>query len=156
MGMAKPARKRRRGLGRVMLELIRPGVLLPVLIGVAVLAGLLAFGDVSSIVALASTFQRVYLLYFLLLTLGYEALRLAVWHYLLGALDIRVPLRTQVFTFTAGEVTRDLPIGNYVPDYLLQQSHGTDFGSALERSAWWPGYGALSVVRKTQTPFQAE
>jgi uncharacterized membrane protein YbhN (UPF0104 family) len=47
---------------------------------------------------------------------------------LLKALDIHVPLRTQVFTFAAGEVTKSMPIGNYFQNYLLQQSKGTDFG----------------------------
>jgi uncharacterized protein (TIRG00374 family) len=89
---------------------------------------------VAEIVPLVERFQRVYLLYFLLLSLAYEIVRCAEWHFLLRALGIRAPLRTSIFTFTVGEVTRDLPIGNYVPAYVLQRGQGTDFGLASSAS----------------------
>ena len=39
-----------------------------------------------------------------------------------------MPLRTQIFVFAIGEITKLLPIGNYFQNYLLQESKGTDFG----------------------------
>jgi uncharacterized protein (TIRG00374 family) len=110
--------------------LLRPTVVVPLVVGVAILAALLAFGDPGQVITLARSFQHVYLLFFLLALAAYEAVRCAQWHFMLTALGIRVPWRTQVFTFIAGEVTRDLPAGNFIPDYLLRQSHGTDFGLA--------------------------
>jgi uncharacterized protein (TIRG00374 family) len=111
-------------------RLFRAQVILPLILGAAVLLGLLAFGDVRKILALMESFQHVYLLYFLLLMVAYEILRCAEWHFMLLSLGIRVPLRTQVFTFITGEVSKDLPVGNFIPDYVLQRSQGTDFGLA--------------------------
>lgn len=110
--------------------LLRPRSLLSIILGALLLAGLLAFGDVKRALKLMESFQLVYLLYFLLLMALYEALRCTLWHRLLCALEIRVPLGEQVLTFLIGEVTKILPIGNYVPDYLLQHFEGTDFGLA--------------------------
>jgi hypothetical protein len=80
------------------------------------------------VLAVMEGFQHVYLLYILLAMVAYEVARCAQWHVLLSALEIRVPLRTQVFTFLGGEVTKHLPLGNYVANYLLRQSVGTAFG----------------------------
>jgi uncharacterized protein (TIRG00374 family) len=113
-----------------MKRLLRPSVLVPLVIGVALLAALLGFSNAGQVVARMASFQRAYLVPFLLLMVAYEAVRCVQWHFLLGALGIRVPLRTQVFTFATGEVTKSLPVGNFFPDYVLQRSKGTDFGLA--------------------------
>jgi uncharacterized membrane protein YbhN (UPF0104 family) len=75
-----------------------------------------------------SGFQRLYLLYFLLLMIVYEVVRGVQWHYSLKRLDLHVPLGTQIFAFALSEVTKALPIGNYFQNYVLQQSKGADFG----------------------------
>jgi uncharacterized protein (TIRG00374 family) len=113
-----------------MRRLLRPSVVLPLILGVAVLAGLLAFSNVGTVAALMAGFRPRYLVYFVLLILVYEAVRCTQWHFMLRSLGVDVPLRTQVFTFATGEVTKDLPVGNFVPDYLLQSAQGTDFGLA--------------------------
>ena len=113
-----------------MKRLLRPSVLLPLILGLAVLVGLLTFSDTPRVVGLVASFRPRYLLYFLLLMLAYEAVRCAQWRFMLHSLGVRVSLRTQVFTFVAGEVTKDLPAGNFVPDYLLRSAQGTDFGLA--------------------------
>jgi uncharacterized protein (TIRG00374 family) len=73
-------------------------------------------------------FHKIDLLYVLLLMIGYEVVRGTQWHFLLTSMGIHVPVRTQIFVFAAGEITKSLPIGNYFQNYLLQQSKGTDFG----------------------------
>jgi uncharacterized protein (TIRG00374 family) len=111
-------------------SLARPNVLIPAVVAVALLLALLAFGNPRQIGTLLAGFQVFYLLYFFLVMVAYEAVRCAQWHFMLTALGIRVPLQTQVFSYISGEVTKDLPIGNFFPDYVLQRSKGTDFGLA--------------------------
>lgn len=112
----------------MMKKLFRPKVLIPVILAAAVIAALLAFADVRKVLALMAGFNRLYLVYFMLLMVAYEGVRCVQWHYLLTHLGVRVPLRTQVFAFALGEVTKSLPIGNYFQNYLLTESKGTDFG----------------------------
>lgn len=111
-----------------MKKLLQPKVLIPLILSVALLVALLAFADIKTVVALIVGFQKIYLLWFLLLMVVYEVVRGAQWHVLLRALDIRVPLRTQIFAFAGGEITKSMPIGNYFQNYLLQQSKDADFG----------------------------
>lgn len=113
-----------------MKRLVRPQTVLALIFGAALLVGLLAFSDVRRVAGLMASFQHVYVVYFLLVMLAYELVRLAQWHFLLLSLGIQVPPRTQIFTYITGEVTKDLPVGNFVPDYVLQRSQGTDFGFA--------------------------
>jgi len=111
-----------------MKKVLQPKVLIPLILSIAIIVALLTFSNVQKVLALMESFQKLYLLYFLLLIAAYEVVRGAQWHFLLKGLDIHVPLRTQIFTFAAGEVTKSMPIGNYFQNYLLQQSQGTDFG----------------------------
>jgi glycosyltransferase 2 family protein len=113
---------------KLLTRLTRPAVLIPLVLGAATLVLLFTLSDAHKILADVLAFQRRYLLYFLLLMGVYFALRAVQWHYLLRALDIRAPLRTQLFAFSLGEITKSLPIGNYFQNYLLLESHGTDFG----------------------------
>jgi uncharacterized protein (TIRG00374 family) len=112
----------------MMSQLLRPSVVIPTLLSVAILAALLGVSNMAQVIAVMEGFQHSYLLYVLMATVAYEAVRCVQWHVLLTALEIRVPLRTQVFTFLAGEVTKHLPLGNYVSNYPLRQSLGTAFG----------------------------
>ena len=111
----------------MMSKLLRPSVVIPTLLSVAILAALLSVSNMAQVIAVMEGFQHSYLLYVLVATAAYEAVRCVQWHVLLTALEIRVPLRTQVFTFLGGEVTKHLPLGNYVSNYLLRQSVGTAF-----------------------------
>lgn len=109
-------------------RLLRPNVLIPFVLSVALLAILLAFGNPVKVGRLLVRFQHSYLLYLLLLATLMEGLRAAQWCVLLDALDVRVPPRAQVFAFLAGEVTKYAPLGNYFPNYLLQRTDDLDFG----------------------------
>jgi hypothetical protein len=103
-------------------------VVLLFLLSLAVIGALLWFGDIKKVGALIEHFQRIYFLWFLLLMLAHEALRTALWVYLLRALCLDVPLRTAVFAFAAGEAAKFVPTGAYFQNYLLQRSRDVDFG----------------------------
>ncbi|HST90368.1 MAG TPA: lysylphosphatidylglycerol synthase transmembrane domain-containing protein [Ktedonobacterales bacterium] len=110
-----------------MKRLLRPTFVIPVVLGAALVVAFLTIADVRKVFALALGFQRAYLLYFFLLMLVYTLVRGVQWHYLLDRLDIRAPVRSQVFAFAVGEITKSLPIGNYFQNYLLKLSQGTNF-----------------------------
>ncbi|MEO7002589.1 MAG: lysylphosphatidylglycerol synthase transmembrane domain-containing protein [Ktedonobacterales bacterium] len=109
-------------------KLLRPSVVIPLLFTVGIVAALLTLTDIRKVVALMASFQRLYLLYFLLLMIAYEVVRAVQWAYLLRAQRSKTPLRAQIFAFAVSEVTKALPIGNYVQNYLLQEADGEDFG----------------------------
>jgi len=109
-------------------KLLRPNVLAPLILLVALAVALLSFGDPKKLLTLVTHFHRDDLLYFFLLMVAYEAVRGVQWLVMLRALGVKARLRTQTFAFIGGEVTKSLPVGNYFQNYLLQQSDGTAFG----------------------------
>jgi uncharacterized membrane protein YbhN (UPF0104 family) len=111
-----------------MTRLLRPKVVMPILLSAALLAALLAVGNVGQVVALMLTFRHSYLPYILVLLLAYEVVQCLQWHVFLKALGIHVPLRSQAFAYLVGEPTRVLPIGNFFENYFLLRARGTDFG----------------------------
>ncbi len=104
--------------------------LLVVLVTVAVLGALLWYGDLHKVLILVGQFRPIYILWFVFLMTAHEILRGVLWVILLQALGIRVPVRTQVFAFAAGEAVKFIPTGAYLQNYLLQRSTGTDFGES--------------------------
>jgi hypothetical protein len=60
--------------------------------------------------------------------LAHEAVRCALWLYLLRALAIRVPVRTQIFAFAVAEAFKAVPAGAYVENYVLERSKGSSIG----------------------------
>src|SRR5947209_6856766 len=110
-------RGRRTGMAAHMKKPLR--VTLLFLLSLAVIGALLWFGDIRKVGTLIEHFQRIYFLWFLLLMLAHEALRTALWIYLLRALCIDVPLRTAVFAFAAGEAAKFVPTGAYFQNYLF-------------------------------------
>jgi len=90
-----------------------------------------------------TAFDKLYLLSYLVLMAAYTAVRGVQWHDLLAALEIDAPLRSQVFAFLVGEVTKSIPIGNYVQNY-------TRAGGARDGA---PGHGGgASVPRRRHRP----
>lgn len=109
-----------------MSALLRPKVLVPALLSVAILGALLSFADVRKALSLVGRFRGSYLALIVLALVAYEAVRLLQWHLLLRHLGLVVEMRSESFAFLAGEVGKSLPIGNYLRDYLLQRVRGTD------------------------------
>lgn len=73
-------------------KLLNSNVIIPLVLSVALLAAILFFGNVGQVVTLMAHFQRVYLLWFLLLMIVYEVVRCAQWRFLLLSMGIRVSL----------------------------------------------------------------
>jgi hypothetical protein len=111
-----------------MTKVLRPALVIPLTLGAAVLAVLVAVSDPGRIVAVIEGFHLRDLLSILALMVAYETLRCAQWCVHLRALGIRAPLRIQVFSFLGGEVTASLPAGTYFRNYLLGRSSGAEFG----------------------------
>jgi hypothetical protein len=115
-------------LKRLLKRLLNPTFIIFAVLGVSVIAALLAFGNARQVLGLMAGFPRIYLLWFFLLMVGYEVVRGAQWHFLLGSLDIRPPLHIQVFAYLASEMAKLVPIGNYFENYILERAEGTDIG----------------------------
>ena len=113
---------------RVVLRwLLRPAVLIPLILSAGLLVVLFTLADVRKVAAIVEDFDPRFLLVFALLMAAYFAIRATQWHFLLRRLGIHAPLRSQVFAYALGELTKSLPIGNYFQNYLLRQSQGTAF-----------------------------
>lgn len=115
-------------MSKTMSKVLRPSILIPVVLSIALVAALLAFGNVTTVVALMSNFHRGSLIAILILLLTYQGVQYLQWHGLLRALGIHVPQRAQIFAFLVGAATKILPIGNFFENYLLLRAGGTDFG----------------------------
>lgn len=111
-----------------MRKLLRPRIVIPAVLGAGMVVALFTLADVRKVLDVILGFRHSYLLYFFGLMVVYEIVRCTQWHYLLRSLGIRAPLRSQVFAFAVGEITKSLPIGNYFQNYMLRQSQGTNFG----------------------------
>jgi uncharacterized membrane protein YbhN (UPF0104 family) len=111
-----------------MKRVLRPNVLTPFVLGLGLIAALLAIGDAHKIAQSIVTFPRSYLVYFFCLMLAYEAVRCLQWIFLVVALGVRVPLRAQIFAFITGEAMKSLPVGHYVQSYLLARSRDQNLG----------------------------
>lgn len=70
----------------------------------------------------------------LLLTVPYLAARALVWQELLGALKVKAPIRSMAISFNAGEITKTLPGGIYVQNYLLARLEHFDQYSVVRSS----------------------
>jgi len=108
---------------------LRPNVVIPVLLVGGLVAALLSLTNIGKVLALMVSFPPIDLLLFLALMVAYEVVRGVQWIVLLRALRLKSSLRTELFAFSVSEVTKALPIGNYVQNYLLQESEQReDFG----------------------------
>lgn len=109
-------------------RLFRPSVILPVVLSAALLAALFTLGNSQRIVADIFSFKPGFLLWIAALLLVYEAARAVQWLFLLRELGVQAPLKSQAFAFLIGEGTRSLPLGNYLPNYLLRYSSAVQVG----------------------------
>ena len=112
----------------------RPRVFLPVVIGVALLVALIVIAGPREALRLITHFHPIALIAFFLLMAGYEVVRCAQWRYLLARLGLPIPARTLIFAYAIGEVSKNIPAGNFVPDYVLAREQGADFGRASSSS----------------------
>src|SRR5437764_2612608 len=101
-----------------------PRVVVPLVLGVGIIAVLLGYADVGRVLQAASTFQPRYFLLILLFTLAYEALRAVQWLLFLRVLNHRKAWRGGLMSFMGGEMAKVLPGGQYFQTYLLRQAQG--------------------------------
>ena len=101
-----------------------PRVVVPLVLGVGIIALLLGYANVGRVLQAASTFQPRYFLLILLFTLAYEALRAVQWLLFLRVLNHRKAWRGGLMSFMGGEMAKVLPGGQYFQTYLLRQAHG--------------------------------
>src|ERR687887_2097994 len=101
-----------------------PRVVVPLVLGIGIIAVLLGYADVGRVLQAASAFQPRYFLLILLFTLAYEALRAVQWLLLLRELNHRKVWRGCLMSFLGGEMAKVLPGGQYFQTYLLRQAHG--------------------------------
>lgn len=107
---------------------LRPNVVIPLVLSAALIAALLAFGNIQDMIRAVQSFKPIYLLWVVLLFAGYEAVRCFQWLFLLDKIDDKAPRRAQIFAFLVSETTKTVPIGNYFQNYLLAKSEGSDPG----------------------------
>jgi glycosyltransferase 2 family protein len=117
----------RRGRGaRIVKRLLRPRIILPGVISLAIIGALLAFADVAKLADLIAGVQPGYLAAAVLLMLAYNAVRSAQWFYLLDHLGIVAPRREEALAYIGGALTKYLPGGSYFQNYLLYETSGVD------------------------------
>src|SRR5438067_9431372 len=117
-----------------------PRVVVPLVLGVGIIAVLLGYADVGRVLQAASTFQPGYILLILLFTLAYEALRSVQWLLFLRVLNHRKAWRGCLMSFMGGEMAKVLPGGQYFQTYLLRQAHGVPMArsAAATTIIIWP------------------
>ena len=120
--MVESGRRQRRLLRR----LFHPRIFISIVVGVALIAGLIAFADVGKLGGLVAALNPSALLVAVLLILAYDGVQLAQWIYLLDHLGIVAPRRDEILAFTAANLTKYLPGGSYFQNYLLYETSGVD------------------------------
>lgn len=128
---------------------LSPRVVVPTVFGVGVIVFLLGYADVGRVARAASTFHPMYLLLILLLTLGYEALRAAQWHYFLRVLDPGETRQASLMSYMGGEITKVLPGGQYFQTYLLRQARGVPIACSVAATTiiiWLEAVVCLAVI----------
>jgi uncharacterized protein (TIRG00374 family) len=136
----------------VLNKLLSPKVVIPTVIGLALIGALVGVSDAGKIAMIMQHLNPVAALGFVVLMMAYEAVRGVQWHVLLKGLGVRVPFSAQAFSFLLGEATKTAPIGNYFQNYLLSRVEGEDFGETsaattlivLTEVAW--GLFAMVIV----------
>ena len=107
---------------------LRPRVVVSLTLSAGLLVALLSFGNVGDILAQVSSFELTDILWYLAVFLLYELGRWLLWHFLISSLRVKIHPRDQGVSFLMGEVSKNLPFGNYFPNYVLQRAAGADFG----------------------------
>lgn len=94
-------------------------VIIPLVVSLGLLAYVSYLGSARDSAGQLWEIVRHTWLPILLLTIPYAAARALVWYELLQELGIRVPKRQLAAAFAGGEITKSLPAGIYVQNFLL-------------------------------------
>ena len=110
------------------LKNIRNRLLISMLLGIAVLAGLLIYGDISSVGGVLKHFKWELMPLILLVTTGNYFLRFLKWQYYLRQIGVRGLRRVDSFLIYfsgLGMTVTPGKIGEWLKSYLLKEVHGT-------------------------------
>ena len=118
---AGPGRSR-----RILRRLLRPRIILPGVVSLAIIGGLLGFANVSKLADLIARVRPGYLAIAVLFMLAYNAVRSAQWFYLLDRLGIAAPRRDEALAYVGGALAKYLPGGSYFQNYVLYETSGVD------------------------------
>jgi uncharacterized membrane protein YbhN (UPF0104 family) len=110
---------RRQGFKAVLARLLNLRVILSVVLGLGMLAALLALGNPARAWQLMMQTGWQTVVGVVLLTIPYLAARLLVWRQLLAEEGVALTWRPIMAAFAAGEFSKSLPGGIYIEDYLL-------------------------------------
>ncbi|MGH2410284.1 MAG: lysylphosphatidylglycerol synthase transmembrane domain-containing protein, partial [Chloroflexota bacterium] len=103
-----------------------PKVVIPIIVGLGLLAYVASLASApQSSGQLWTVLRRVWWIA-LVLTIPYFVARLWVWNDLLRRLGITVKFRRLLLSFAGGELTKSLPAGIYVENYLLKRLRHLD------------------------------
>jgi len=111
---------------RILRRLLRPRIIVPGIVSLAIIGGLLAFANVGKLADLIAGVRPSYLAIAVLFMLAYNAVRSAQWFYLLDKLGIVAPSRDEALAYVGGALTKYLPGGSYFQNYLLYETTGVD------------------------------
>ncbi len=115
------ANSRIRRLGRWIRQHANIKYILPVAVALGLIAWIVSIASApQSAAELWTVVQRTWPIV-LVLTFPYLAARAFIWYRLLVQLGIRVPPRQATVSFAGGEITKSLPAGVYVENYLLSR-----------------------------------
>jgi len=111
---------------RILRRLLRPRIILPGVVSLAIIGGLLAFANVRKLADLIAGVQPGYLAVAALFMLTYNGVRSAQWFYLLDKLGVAAPRRDEALAYAGGALAKYLPGGSYFQNYLLYETTGVD------------------------------
>ena len=116
--------------GRGLFERLRTRLLISLLLGALVFAGLSAYADLNSVLASLGAFRWQYLPVVLLLVSCNYGLRFLKWQYYLRLIGVDgLSVRDSALTYFSGlgMVVTPGKVGEWLKCYLLRELHGTPF-----------------------------
>ncbi|TAN07003.1 MAG: hypothetical protein EPN38_06830 [Rhodanobacteraceae bacterium] len=109
-------------------HLLKPQVILPVLLAVALLAFAFSLGNVHQVVARARRLPLRVLALALAAAACYLACKAAQLKLMLAQIDLRIPARPFWLAFAVGELTVTLPLGMFSQNWVLSASRRVHIG----------------------------
>jgi len=112
-------RLRRQGIKAVLARVLNLRIIISVVFGLGLLAAVLALGNPARAWQLITQTGWQTVVVVVLLTIPYLAARFLVWRQLLAEEGVELTWRPILAAFAAGELSKSLPGGIYIEDYLL-------------------------------------
>ena len=107
--------------------LVRPRVLVPILLTVALLAFAFSVTDLPKVMGDIRRLSVIHVMEVFALACGYLILKATQLRFLLNGLAIHADWKTLLLAFSIGEMTLPIPSGVYAQNYVLRRIHGSGF-----------------------------